>query len=270
MTWTKMATLFGQLAADRSSLSEMVAHFTLLEPVFDAMPDIAFFIKDTESRYVLANLTLAQRCGFKDKHALFGKTAEQVFPPRFGHIYAVQDKSILTSGRKIIDQLELHLYPGRRPGWCLTCKLPLFGSDGHVAGIAGISRDLHAPEATHPAYSRLAAAVRHIQDNYSQPLQLSQLARIADMSVAQIERYFHKVFHLTPRQILLKARLDAASALLAGDTSITEIAALCGYHDHSAFSRQFKTTVGSTPGEYRALLRTLAQSSSPFDLVATA
>jgi len=252
---TTMATLFEQVTADRSSLSEMVAHFALLEPIFDAMPDIAFFIKDTEARYVLANLTLAQRCGFKDKHALLGKTAEQVFPARFGRIYTVQDKSVLALGRKIIDQLELHLYPGRRPGWCLTCKLPLLDSNGAIAGIAGISRDLHAPEATHPAYSRLAAAVCHIQDNYSHPLQLSQLARIADMSVAQIERYFHKVFHLTPRQVLLKARLDAASALLAGNTSITEIATACGYHDHSAFTRQFKATVGATPSEYRALLR---------------
>lgn len=251
-----MATLLEQIAADRTPLTDMVAHFALLEPVFDAMPDIAFFVKDTEARYVLANLTLAQRCGFRDKHALLGKTAEQVFPARFGRIYTVQDKSVLALGRKIIDQLELHLYPGRRAGWCLTCKLPLFGPDGNIAGIAGISRDLHAPEATHPAYSRLAAAVRHIQDNYAQPLQLSQLARIADMSIAQIERYFHKIFHLTPRQVLLKARLDAASTLLAGDTSITEIAAACGYHDHSAFTRQFKATVSITPSEYRTLLHT--------------
>src|SRR3546814_20137137 len=36
-----------------------------------------------------------------------------------------------------------------------------------------------------------------------------QLATLANMSVAQIERYFRKIFHLTPRQMLLKARLDA-------------------------------------------------------------
>ncbi|MEA3111861.1 MAG: hypothetical protein QOG58_1660, partial [Caballeronia sp.] len=29
-----------------------------------------------------------------------------------------------------------------------------------------------------------------------------------------------------------------------------------GYTDHSAFTRQFKATVGLTPTEYRALLRT--------------
>jgi len=243
------------LIAHGATLSGMVAHFALLEPVFDAMPDVVFFVKDTEARYVLANRTLAARCGFKDKRALLGKTAEQVFPVRFGRIYTAQDKAVVAHDSKLIDQLELHLYPGRQPGWCLTCKLPLHDGQGKVLGVAGISRDLQAAEGRHPAYHRLAAAAKHIQDNYSQPLKLSQLAGLANMSVAQIERYFHKIFHLTPRQMLLKTRLDAASRLLEGDSSITDIAARCGYNDHSAFTRQFKATVGVTPSQYRALLR---------------
>jgi AraC-like DNA-binding protein len=36
--------------------------------------------------------------------------------------------------------------------------------------------------------------------------------------------------------------------------SITDIAATCGYQDHSAFSRMFKSTVGMTPSEYREVL----------------
>jgi AraC-like DNA-binding protein len=241
-------------ADDLAALSGMVAHFALLEPVFDAMPDIVFFVKDTEARYVLANRTLASRCGFRNKRDLLGKTAEQVFPARFGRIYTAQDKAVVAQGSKLIDQLELHLYPGREPGWCLTCKLPLRDAHGRILGVAGISRDLQAAEGRHPAYHRLATVARHIQDNYSQPLELPRLARLANMSIAQIERYFHKIFHLTPRQMLLKTRLDAASALLAGDASITDIATQCGYNDHSAFTRQFKATVGVTPSQYRSLV----------------
>jgi AraC-like DNA-binding protein len=154
----------------------------------------------------------------------------------------------------MVDQLELHLYPGRQPGWCLTCKQPLRDTAGRVVGLAGISRDLKADEGSHPAYSRLATVVQYIQDNYVQPLNLKQLAAMADMSVAQLERYFHKVFHLTPRQVLLKTRLDAATALLVSHDKVTDVAALCGYTDHSAFTRQFKATVGITPSEYRMLL----------------
>ena len=249
-----MNTLAYPLEPDDVTLSGMLSHFTLLEPVFDAMPDVVFFVKDAHARYVLVNRTLASRCGFKEKAALLGKTAEDVFPRRFGRIYTAQDKAIINVGSQMIDQLELHLYPGRQPGWCLTCKQPLRDPAGKVVGLAGISRDLKADESSHPAYSRLAAVVQSIQENYVQPLNLKQLATMADMSVAQLERYFHKVFHLTPRQVLLKTRLDAATALLVSHDKVTDVAALCGYTDHSAFTRQFKATVGVTPTEYRMLL----------------
>ncbi|AJW96160.1 AraC family transcriptional regulator [Burkholderia gladioli] len=236
-------------------LDAMLAHFAQLAPVFDALPDVAFFVKDVDGRYVLANRTLAQRCGFKEKRELYGKTTEEVFPRRFGRNYLEQDMATIHAGQQLTDQLELHLYPGRQPGWCLTTKEPLRDGLGRVVGLAGISRDLKANEGSHPAYSRLADVVQYIQEHYVQPLNLKHLAEMAGMSVAQLERYFHKVFHLTPRQVLLKTRLDAATALLVTHEKVTDVAALCGYTDHSAFSRQFKATVGVTPTEYRMTLQ---------------
>jgi AraC-like DNA-binding protein len=240
--------------AASETLADMLVHFRLLEPVFDAMPDVVFFVKDTHARYALVNDALASRYGHKEKQALLGKTATEVFPSRFGQVYTTQDQTVIAVGHQLLDQLELHLYPGRRPGWCLTSKQPLRDARGRIVGLAGISRDLRADEQSHPAYSHLAVVVQAIHEQYAQPLNLTQLAAMAGMSVAQLERYFHKVFHLTPRQVLLKARLDAATALLASHDKVTDVAALCGYTDHSAFTRQFKATVGVTPSEYRMLL----------------
>ena len=90
-----MNTLAHPLDAADATLSGMLSHFTLLEPVFDAMPDVVFFVKDAEARYALVNRTLASRCGYKDKTALLGKTAEDVFPRRFGRIYTAQDLSLI-------------------------------------------------------------------------------------------------------------------------------------------------------------------------------
>ena len=133
--------------------------------------------------------------------------------------------------------------------------MPLRDAHGVIVGLAGISRDLAMPDKKHPVYRRVAAAARHIQDHFDPPLQLAELAGIAGLSVSQVERYFHKIFYLTPRQMLIQTRLGAASRMLAGDKSVTEIAIACGYHDHSAFTRQFKATIGLTPSDYRALLR---------------
>jgi len=239
----------------RRLLAAAIANVFFAEPLFDALPDVLFFVKDREGRYVVVNRTLVYRCGLRDKSALIGRDATQAFPSAFGSSYLEQDQAVLATGVEIRDQLELHLYPDRDPGWCLTCKIPLFDAERKVVGLAGISRDLAMPDQKHPVYRRIADAASYLQANYDQPIQLAELAQIARLSVSQLERYFHKIFYLTPRQMIIKTRLDAASSMLAGERSITDIAAACGYHDHSAFTRQFKATVGVTPSDYRALLR---------------
>lgn len=225
------------------------------EKLFDALPDVVFFVKDGAARYVLVNRTLAGRCGYRDKARLIGRNAAEVFPGALGESYLRQDLAVLASGAGMDDQLELHLYPNRAPGWCLTYKTALRDRRGAVVGLAGVSRDLKMPDENHPVYRRVSAAAAYIRQHYAQPIRLADVARVASLSASQIERYFQRIYELTPRQMIIKTRIDAAAAMLAGETSITGIAVACGYHDHSAFTRQFKEKVGATPSAYRALLQ---------------
>jgi len=78
------------------------------------------------------------------------------------------------------------------------------------------------------------------------------LAQQAGLSVAQLERHCVRVFKLTPRQLLAKIRIEAAMHLFKTNDNIAEVGLACGYTDQSAFTRQFKTMVGLTPGHYRA------------------
>lgn len=212
-----------------------------------------FFIKDHECRYTHVNTTLMQRLGMKSRDELIGKTTLQLFPSRLGDAYMQQDRRTLR-GEVIENQLELHLYQNRAPGWCLTFKQPLF--DGpHIAGLIGISRDLGLPDKRHSSFTRIQSALRHMQSNYGSPLRVQGLAEIAGVSVAQLERQFKRVFQLTPQQLLTKLRIEEAMRLLHGDSTIAEIGQACGFSDQSAFSRQFKAVVGMPPKDYRALLR---------------
>lgn len=237
-------------------LPALLASLTQIAPLLDAMPEVVFFIKDTEARYSLANRTLAERCGHRDPTALLGLTAEQVFPAGFGAQYTDQDLRVLSQGLRLQDQLELHLYPGRQPGWCMTHKLALRDPQGTIIGMAGVSIDLQAPEANNPAYLKLAEVDAYIRANHCGPIRLSDLTVIAGLSVAQLERLCKRIFRLTPRQMIHKARLDSATTLLNGDQPITEIALSCGYADHSAFSRQFRALTGLSPSAYRNALVT--------------
>jgi AraC-like DNA-binding protein len=228
------------------------AQFTLLEALFDRLPDVVFFVKDRSGRYVVVNETLRIRCGVPHKRALRGRRADEVFPRPLGGAYAEQDRVVAATGTAIEDRLELHLYPDGRRGWCLTYKRPLRKKGGAVAFVVGLSRDLHLPDEGHPEYRQLAAAVEAIRSHYDEPLRIEQLAREADLSVDRFERLVRRVFHLTPRQLLTKTRVEAASRMLAsGKDTIADVAQACGYADHSAFTRQFRAVAGMTPRAFR-------------------
>jgi AraC-like DNA-binding protein len=237
----------------RRALGAGIADPFFAEALFDALPDVVFFVKDVQGRYVVVNQTLVQRCGQRHKAALLGRTSAEVFARPFGQTYLAQDMAVLAGGASIEDQLELHLYPNRDPGWCLTRKTALRDAAGRIVGLTGVSRDLAMADKKNPAYRKVAAAVALIHEEYGRQLPLAELARTANMSVAQIERYFLRIFHLTPRQMIIQTRVDAASRLLKGGASVAEIAQACGYGDHSAFTRQFKATTGVTPTQYRQL-----------------
>src|SRR5215469_14399878 len=114
-----------------------------LQRLFDALPDVVFFVKDGAGRYTHANVTLIRRLGFKHREQVIGLTTNALFPANLGTSYAIQDRRVL-AGETIEHQLEVHLFPNRAPGWCLTCKHPLV-RDGKVRGLVGISRDLGQP-----------------------------------------------------------------------------------------------------------------------------
>ena len=224
----------------------------LLERLFDRLPDVAFFVKDRRERYVMVNETLLIRCGIQHRKDLLGRTAEEVFPRGLGASYTAQDRLVLRTGSEIVDRLELHIYPDGQQGWCLTFKTPLRDGAGAIRGLAGISRDLHRPDERHPEYRRLAEAIEFLHAHYDETLRLEALTRKVGLSMDRFERLVSQLFHLTPRQLLTKIRIDAASRLLReGRQSIAAIAHACGYSDHSAFTRNFRATVGLTPRAFR-------------------
>jgi len=223
------------------------------EALFDRIPDVVFFIKDCNGRYVVVNQTLVMRCGMRDKNELLGQTAREVFPSPLGNRFFEQDRRVLVSGVPIVQNLELHLYPTRLEGWCLTDKMPLLGTDGQVTGIAGTSRDLHSPGTEADYFTEVAETLDQIRSNYGLELRVERLAAVAGLSVYRLNRRLRAIFGITASQLITKRRIDVASEMLrAGTMPIVEVANACGYFDQSAFSRVFRRTVGLTPRQYRA------------------
>ena len=224
------------------------------DEIFDDVVDTVYFVKDAEGRYLFVNDTLVARCGKKAKSDLIGRTAAEVFPGALGDEFESQDRDILAGGAAIRSQLELHIYPDGRQGWCLTWKRPLRGKAGEVVGVAGISRDVGGLASSPRDLESLATVMDHVRGNLDESLRLSDLAAATGLSTYQISQRMEGLLGLSPKQYINRCRIDRACHLLeASDDSLSEIALSCGFSDQSSFTRQFGRIVGMTPGRYRGV-----------------
>ena len=118
--------------------------------------------------------------------------------------------------------------------------------------MVGISRDLNVPALPDTDLQGLSRILDHVRDHIDEPLRLEPLAESAGLSVYQLDQRIRALFHLSAGQYITKVRIDAAChALTHTATPIANIALDCGYGDQSAFTRQFKQSLGITPGAYR-------------------
>ncbi|OGB14198.1 MAG: hypothetical protein A2W72_12565 [Burkholderiales bacterium RIFCSPLOWO2_12_67_14] len=222
--------------------------------LFDHVPDTVFFLKDTQGRYTAVNHTLVKRCGFEHKSELIGKTAQQVFPLPLGSGFSQQDQRILQGGPVISGQLELHLYGNRKPGWCLTWKVPITDPQGRIVGLAGLSRDIQQPMGSTNEAAAVSRVIEHVARHLDSPLPLEELAALAGLSVFQLDQRIRGLFGVTAGQYVLRARIERACDLLRhARDPISEIALACGYADQASFTRQFRKSVGLTPSAYRGM-----------------
>jgi AraC-like DNA-binding protein len=224
------------------------------DELFDAITDTVYFLKDQQARYAAVNLTLVERVGREHKSDLIGLTAEQTFAGPLGVRYGAQDLAILAGAPALKGELELHLYPSGREGWCLTWKQPLYASSGKIVGLAGLSRDLPSASFAPNEGRKLAATLRFAQDHLDRPLRVADLAGRAGLSPFQFDQRLRAMYGHSAGQYLTRLRMDRARERLGRTTRpIHEIALDCGYADQAAFTRQFRKLVSLTPMQYRRL-----------------
>ncbi|MDX6463483.1 MAG: two-component system, NtrC family, sensor kinase [Acidobacteriaceae bacterium] len=122
----------------------------MLRALLDNIPDL-MYVKDTESRFVLANPQVAMLMGVTTADELIGKTAFDFLPgERVTPSYEMERK-VIRSGQAIFNHEEVlpdchgHQMP------VLTTTVPLRDGNGHVTGIAGVGRNIGERKKTEEA-----------------------------------------------------------------------------------------------------------------------
>lgn len=251
LTKSPLASLKKQLFIC-DNLAQFINHIELLMPLFDSIPNVVFFVKNRQAQYEVVNQTLLIRSGLTLKSDILGSTSLQIFNSHQGEEYTLQDFKVL-EGKVIEDKLELHNYLSGQLGWCITHKIPIYDKKQKIIGMAGVSIDLDQDNSHKlKQHKKLALAVSYIEKHIDQKLTVTMLAAHVGISISRLERLFKSVLNMSPLQMIQKMRLEHAFNLLKEtDFPIVEIAVMCGYTDHSAFSRQFKQLTGISPLLFR-------------------
>lgn len=223
-----------------------------LEELFENLPNLWFFVKDTEGRFITANQNVVKMCGQRTAADLVGRTDFEFFPKHNAEAFQRDDLSVVKSGVKIVDRVEPISNEDGSIRWYSTNKIPLFGRDGSVIGVAGTTRELDADHNPDPAYAEFSGVIDHINRNFSQSIEIAHLAQMMSLSVSQFERRFKQVFQEAPVRFILKIRVSEACKLLVNTRRpVSWIARATGFFDQSYFSKQFSRRMGVTPRQYR-------------------
>ena len=105
---------------------------------------------------------------------------------------------------------------------------------------------------TSDSVQKVAGGIIYMSEHLDQPMRVSALAALANISPAHFTVLFKEQTGCSPRGYLHLLRIHRACQLLRSSTlNVKEIAARLGYQDQFHFSRQFKAFQGVSPSEYR-------------------
>lgn len=104
--------------------------------------------------------------------------------------------------------------------------------------------------------ARIQTVVEYIVAHPTEPLDISYLCEIAQMSPSSLRRHFKEHTGKTPGDFMKELRaMVAARRLLMTNERISAIAYELGFTDQNYFSRKFKQVFGVSPSQYRLSAR---------------
>ena len=237
------------------------------EKLIEYIPDMYFFVKDSQSQFVMANRSFWEKAGCGSEDELIGHTDFDFWHAQAAEAYRRDDLEVMRTGIPQINKQEIIASADGLVDWYHTTKIPVHAKDGSIVGIAGFIRDLRRANSALQHYRTMEPVIQHILRNYPNPIRTEELAKIAAMSLPRFTRRFKREFQVTPSRYLTMVRLNAACRLLAGTLKpVSDIALEAGFYDHSFFTKQFVKYKGIAPKEFRRRFRDIPEQARFFPL----
>jgi len=96
-------------------------------------------------------------------------------------------------------------------------------------------------------------AVDYIDRHFNEPITLSEIAGVANLSESYFGVVFKKLNGVTPWEYITSKRVEMAIDIIKtqGYSSVIELAESCGFNNVTNFNRMFKKYTGTSPSKYK-------------------
>lgn len=231
---------------------ERMAEAQSLAALFDYLPDVYFYLKDADSRFVKVNGPMLRAHGLAHEWEMVGKNDLDFHLPLLANQYVDEDRRVMESGKPLHSQVWLVPNSSGMLFWYVSSKIPIFDRAGKAIGIAGAMVRMDRVGSVVEPYREMTPVVAFVMDHYAERISIRGLAEMMRLSLSQFDRKFKELFQMTPSDYIHRVRVNAARRLLErSNDSIGVIAVDCGFYDQSHFTKRFKRLVGLSPSVYR-------------------
>ncbi len=114
----------------------------LLSVILENLP-LDVYVKDTDSRFVLANASTMRGLRVTSPEEYIGKTDFDFMAqsPEIAERCFAEEQAIIQTGKPMLNNEQSGIGPDGRRRWNMSSKLPLRDAEGNITGIVGLGMD---------------------------------------------------------------------------------------------------------------------------------
>ena len=194
-----LALITARDVTDRQRVEEALARErNLLRTLMDHLPD-HIFVKDAQSRFLMANAATVRTLGASSLQEILGKTDFDFLPRERAEQFHADEQTIVRTGKPLLNREEPLIDAAGQRKWLLTTKVPLRDGAGAVVGLVGMSHDATERKRAEEERDRLLGAERAARAE----------AEAAAQALRASEEQYRSLAEAIP-QIVWTARPDGA------------------------------------------------------------
>jgi PAS domain S-box-containing protein len=172
---TKVVFSSMELSARRRAEEQFSGERDLMRVLMDHLPDY-IYLKDTQNRYILSNLSHLRVLRAKCAEEIAGKTDFDFFPAEVAARFYATEEHVMRTGEAIVNAEEEILDASGHRRLLLTTRLPVRDPQGKILGTFAISRDVTEEK-------RINQALKEAQEDLERKVR----GRTADLVQANAE-----------------------------------------------------------------------------------